>query len=211
MIPHTRLHPFVARLLGMGALAFSAALLPLTAQAQSEPMTTKRATELREGPSDSAKPLISLPPQTSLIRQTERSGPWMMVRTSTGAVGWVHMFDIGSTNSTSGAGASGSGGIGSGFLRGVTGLFNKGGTQQNTTVATSTVGIRGLEAHDLSNAQPDINGVNQMETNRVDVASAQQFAADSGMQRREVPVLEAPGFFGGSIAAPTSNVRREAP
>ncbi|MBP8018796.1 MAG: SH3 domain-containing protein [Hylemonella sp.] len=170
-------------------LALPTIMLPLGAQAQSEPMTTKRATELRESPTDTAKSVASLPAQTSLTRQAERSGPWMQVRTSTGAVGWVHMFDIGNAGSPSTAPGSG---IASGFLRGVAGLFNKGGAQQNATVATSTVGIRGLDAQDLANAQPDINRVNQMEANRVEAIDAQQFAAASGVERREVPPLEAP-------------------
>lgn len=200
----------IAHVLSAFALVLSAALLPVTVQAQSEAVSTKRTTELRDGPSDNARSLSSLPAQTALTRQAERSGPWMQVRTSTGAVGWVHMFDIGNANT-----ASTGGGMASGFLRGVTGLFNKGGAQQNTTVATSTVGIRGLDSQDLANAQPDINRVNQMEGNRVDASNAQQFAATSGLERREVPALEAPGLFGGSIggssATPANSFGKEAP
>ena len=106
------------------------------------------------------------------------------------------MFDLGSANATS----SGGGNVASGFLRGVTGLFNRGGTQQNTTVATSTVGIRGLEAQDLSNAQPDINRVGQMETFQVDANSARQFASAAGLEQREVPALEAQNLLGGTTA-----------
>lgn len=189
------------------AVVLCAALFPKLSFAQADALMTKRATELRDGPSDAAKSLIGLPAQTALTRQTERSGPWIQVRTSTGAIGWVHMFDLGSANATS----SGGGNVASGFLRGVTGLFNRGGTQQNTTVATSTVGIRGLEAQDLSNAQPDINRVGQMETFQVDANSARQFASAAGLEQREVPALEAQNLLGGTTARPGGSVGREAP
>jgi hypothetical protein len=153
------------------------------ALAQGTAVTTKRATELRDGPSDSARNLIDLPAQTSLTREAERSGPWMRVKTGTGVLGWVHMFDLGSANGSSGNFATG-------FLRGVTSLFNKGGTQgQGTVVATSTVGIRGLGKNDLALSQPDTEEMTHMETLAVNTDDARQFASSVELQSRNVPTL----------------------
>src|SRR3989442_1362868 len=49
------------------------------AQAQGEPATIKRATELRAGPGESAKVLAPLAAQTQVQRLTERQGPWVKV------------------------------------------------------------------------------------------------------------------------------------
>lgn len=157
------------------------------AWAQSDTVQVKRATDLRQSPSETAPSVAPLAAQANLTRLPERQGPWMRVKTETGQTGWVHMFDVGTAASASAANASSS--SGSGALRGITSLFSKP-TQQTT--ATSTIGIRGLGAEDLTNAQPNAAAVTQMEGLRTDVAQAKRFAADSQLTARDVEALPAP-------------------
>lgn len=170
---------------GLALLLFGA--LQGTALAQSETLSTRRATELRSAPGDSAPVTHKLGAQSSVTRLSGRSGPWMEVRASTGEQGWVHMFDLGAPGA-----AAASGNVATGFLRGVTGLFNRPGSAPGTTVATSTVGIRGLDAHDLANAQPNANAVQDMEALRQDAGAAQQFAASAGLQARPEVQADSP-------------------
>ena len=79
---------------------------------------------------------------------------------------------------------------------GKTGLFGGGGG--STTTATSTVGIRGLGAEDIANAQPNPAAVGRAEGLRVNADQARQFASSVSLQAREVPALAQP-------ALPTSN------
>ena len=89
--------------LGSGLLLGSA-----LAHAQSDAVLLKRATELREAPGENSRSLAALAVRTSLARSGARQGAWIQVRTTEGASGWVHMFDVGSapTAEASGAGAN---------------------------------------------------------------------------------------------------------
>ncbi len=138
------------------------------AQAQGEAAVMKRAGELREAPAESARSLAPLPADAPVTRLGERQGPWIQVRNAAGATGWVHMFDI--------APQSSGGNAASGALRGVTNFFNKGNNRPVTT-ATSTIGIRGLGAEDLAQAQPNPGAVAQMEALRQSESQARTFAA----------------------------------
>lgn len=177
-----RLRTWAIALLGLACA--SAAL------AQTDTVQVKRATELRQTPSETAPAVTPLPALTNVTRLPERQGPWMRVKTEGGQTGWVHMFDIGSASA-----ASASSNSGSGALRGLTSLFSKPTTQ---TTATSTIGIRGLGAEDLANAQPNASAVAQMETLRTDAAQARRFAADAQLGAREVEPLPAPAGSTGS-------------
>ena len=168
----------IALALGMGSAA----------QAQSDALITKRAAELRDGPTDGARSLASLPPQTSVTRLALRQGPWLQVKTAAGQTGWVHMFDIGTLPSQSTAGSTAAG-----ALRGLSNFFNRGSAQGgNNTAATSTVGIRGLGAEDLANAQPNTQAVSQMEGLRADAAQATRFASEAAWVTRAVEPLPEP-------------------
>lgn len=157
------------------------------AWAQTEAMVTRRATELRSAPGDASAVTTKLEAQSSVTRLAGRSGPWMEVRASSGEQGWVHMFDLGAPGSSSSGGN-----VASGFLRGVTGFFSRAGSSgQGSTVATSTIGIRGLDAHDLANAQPNANAVQDMEALRQNAAQAQQFAGTAGLQARPEVAVDA--------------------
>lgn len=179
-----------------GALLALACLAGMSAaQAQEEAAVVRRATELREQPADSGRSVAPLAADTQVTRLPERSGSYVRVRTAAGAVGWVHLFDVGAPGSAS---AGSSGGGASGVLRGVTGFFSKP-TQQRTTVSTSTIGIRGLGAEDLNNAQPDGAAVTRMEALRVSDQQARQFAREAQLTTANVDPLPAPA------ARPASN------
>lgn len=88
-----------------------------------------------------------------------------------------------------------------GALRGITSLFNRGGAGNPATLPTSTIGIRGLGAEDIANAQPDPAAVSQMEALRLDEAQARSFAAEAALSPVAVPPLPAPAR---SAGAPSS-------
>ena len=179
-----------------GALATwlaCAALAPLGGSAHAqEAAVIKRATQLRDTPSDAGASVAPLDANTVVTRSSERKGPWTKVSTPQGATGWVHMFDLGPQ---SGAATPSNNAATSG-LRGLGGLFGGGGG--STTTATSTVGIRGLGAEDIANAQPNPAAVGRAEGLRGNADQARQFASSASLQAREVPALAQP-------ALPTSN------
>ena len=164
-------------------LAFSAAA---QAQPQGEAVLVKREAQLRDAPGDSARSLAPLPVQTSVTRLGERQGAWIKVRTADGTSGWVHMFDVTSASAPSGGAAGGA-------LRSLSSFFNKGSAQApSSNVSTSTVGIRGLGAEDLANAQPNMAAVAQADANRVNAAQARQFAGGASLSSRQVEPLPVP-------------------
>lgn len=159
----------------------------LPAQAQ-DALVTKRQTTLREGPTDNAAAVATLPAQTALTRQPTRQGPWVQVKTAAGASGWIHLFDVG-TATEQGSVASAA----TGALRGLSNLFNRGSAQnQNTSSTTATVGIRGLGAEDIANAQPNLAALAQAEGLRQDAAQAKRFAAEASLSPQAVEPLPVP-------------------
>jgi hypothetical protein len=162
-------------------LLVMAALLPLAASAQ-EAAVTRRATELRDAPGERGKSIAALPAQAAVTRTNERQGPWVQVRTAAGATGWLHLFDVGPAGSAAEGGGAGN------ALRGVTGLFGSG----RSTQTGSTAGIRGLEAQDLANAQPNPAAVTQMEALRQSEADARSFGRSAALSPATVEPLPAP-------------------
>ena len=161
------------------------ALVAGAAPAQ-EAAVVKRATQLRDSPADNGASVAPLEANTVVTRSSERKGPWTKVSTPQGATGWVHMFDLGPQ---SGAAAA-SNNTATGGLRGLGGLF--GGNSGTTTTATSTVGIRGLDAEDIAKAQPNPAAVGRVEGMRVNADQARQFASSASLQARDVPALAQP-------------------
>ncbi len=179
------------------------ALVCSLAAAQSnsaESISVRRAAALREAPGESARIVATLPAQSALTRLPERQGPWVQVRTVQGDVGWVHMFDLGSNSA--GSGSTGVGGFATSALRNLGNLFNRGGAQTATYTPTATLGIRGLGAQDIANAQPNPAAVAQAESLRLDAAHAQQFGNDAALQVQAVEPLPAPTA---GRAAPAQN------
>ena len=168
-------------------IALMALVLPAAASAQADTVTVKRATQLRESAAESAPSLAPLPVQTALTRLGARRGPWIEVRTAQGLSGWVHLFDVGTVPVAQG------GNFATGALRGLTGLFGGGNALAPPgRTATATIGIRGLEAQDIANAQPNLNAVALMEALRVDAAGAQQFANTARLSAQRVDALPVP-------------------
>ena len=163
------------------------AALAGSAQAE-EAALTRRAVELRASPGDTGRSVASLPQQSPVTRLDGRQGPWIQVRSAQGATGWLHLFDLGPATASGGSGGSSSGGFVTGALRGVTGLFDTNAPRHSNT----TAGIRGLEAEDLANAQPNPAGVQRMAAWRASENDARAFAGRAAWQPVVVQALPAP-------------------
>ena len=184
---------------GSLAAALALALLAGPALAQQDAAVVKRATDLREGPAQTSASLGALAADSSVARTGERKGSWVKVRTPQGAAGWVHMFDLGAQ-----AGAAPASGGATSGLRSLGGLFGGSGS---TTTATSTVGIRGLGAEDIANAQPNPTAVRDAEKLRVSAEQAQRFASASALRTQRVePLPEPPRPASGGSQFTTDNM-----
>lgn len=157
------------------------------AQPSSDALLIKRSTELREGPGDATRSLAPLPAQTALTRLPARQGAWIQVRLSNGTTGWVHMFDT-----SPAAAPTPASNMATGALRGISNLLNRGSAQANPNSATATVGIRGLSAEDIANAQPNLAALSQVDALRSDAIQARRFAAEAALQVRTVEPLPQP-------------------
>lgn len=163
-----------------------------------ETFTVKRDVELREAPQPNAKS-TRLAANAAVTRLDERQGPYRRVRTAEGKTGWLHMFDLqGSAPS-----ASAASGTGTGVLRSLGQAFSPANTRSNT-VATSTVGIRGLDADDLANASPNLAAVDAAGQYKASEAQARQFAQRAGFKPRQVadlnPAAPSSDAGGGTLA-----------
>lgn len=174
------------RVVAMGML-LAISVSGAVAQTTDEIVRVKRPAELRVAPGETARSLAPLALQTPLTRLSARQGAWIQVRTATGTIGWVHMFDVG----TSGAPATGSN-VATGALRSISNFFNRGSAQGTTSTATSTVGIRGLGSEDIANAQPNLVALSQVDTMRQNAAQARKFAADAQLHSRVIAPLPIP-------------------
>jgi hypothetical protein len=169
-----------------------------SALAQNDTLLVKRASELRQGPAEGTPLVLALAAQTAVSRLPERQGPWMRVRTEGGQTGWIHMFDVGTV-----AAPSSLGNAATGALRGLSNFFNRS-SSPGVTTATSTVGIRGLGAEDIANAQPNLQALQQAEGLRTSEAQARRFGAESQLLARAVEPLPAPQPPGPSSAEASS-------
>jgi len=168
-------------------VVLSATLGSAHALAQADTINIKRATELREAPGETSASRGALAIATPVTRLGPRLGPWIEVRTAQGGTGWVHMFDIGSAVPAQGGNAA------TGALRGLSSFFGKGTAQAPaTTTATATIGIRGLGAEDIANAQPNLDAVVRAEALRMDSNRARQFGADATLVAQAVEPLPVP-------------------
>ena len=172
---------------GLYSLVLSALAASPLAYGQADTVTIKRPTELRDAPGEGARSLGALALQTPVTRLTARQGPWIEVRTAQGATGWIHMFDVGTALPAQG------GNTATGALRGLTGFFAKGSAQSPAASSgTSTIGIRGLGAEDIANAQPNLTALAQVETMRLDTNQARNFAASASLAPQTVAPLPVP-------------------
>lgn len=178
----------------VSALAFG----PLHAQT-SQPLIVKRDTDLRQNPSADSTAVTRLSAQTAATGTGERQGGWTRIRLGNGTTGWVRLFEVSLTSSApaTAAASAPAGAATPNFLRGLGSMFAPG----PKPVATSTLGIRGLDANDLASAQPNPAAVAQGERLRSSAHDAQQFAQRAGLQARAVDDLP----DGRTAAAPSQN------
>ncbi len=132
--------------------------------------------ELRAAPYTDAHLLATLPKDLQVGIQ-ERRGGWIRVKSEAHGEGWVrlHQVRIGDSadrerSSFSGLSALWQSFTGRGGARGL----------------VATTGIRGLEAQDLRNTQPDPEAVRALERYRAPEAEARAFAAAAGLQAQRV-------------------------
>lgn len=160
----------------LASLLVSGGLLAQTAQ----PMTVKRNADLKKSPEPTAETVVPLPANQVVSHAGERRGAWMQVRTDGGKQGWMRLFDL------SAAPVAASGGDG-GSTPALGGLF----AANKPRAGTATLGIRGLDANDIAQAQPNPGAVTQGEKLRASEAQARQFAQRSGLSPRPVDDLPA--------------------
>jgi hypothetical protein len=127
-------------------------LTPLLALA--EPATVIKAAELKQEPATDAATVATLPENTA-VDALERKGGWTRVK-APGGEGWVRMLSLrfgGATAPKPGA-------------SGMTQMFNV--ARTGTSGTQVTTGVRGLDAEQIANAQP----------NPAELAKLEKFAAD---------------------------------
>jgi len=150
-----------------------AAALLWTLTAGADPATVVRSTDLKKAPASDAETLASLE-ENAKVQTTERRGGWIQVRTDAGVSGWVKFLAL----RFAGAGAAPSGDSG------VAQLFNvaRGGTSGSQV----TTGVRGLDAEDISSAQPNPQALQRMDGYAVGADEAARFAAAGPLQAQAV-------------------------
>lgn len=171
-----------------------------------EDAVIKRATQLRAAPGDSASSVAELAANATVSRTTQRQGAWVQVRSAAGAVGWLHMFDIGAPARDN---------VAADALRK---LESKVGGGSAISVATATAGIRGLGEGDVSRSTGggrgarSAEGLNQADRLRATAESARAFAMAAALQPRRIdalPVPPLPASTASAAVATTLPVRAE--
>ena len=158
-----------------------------TAYAQ-DAATIKRPTQLRAAPGDSAASVAELAAHASVTRTSQRQGAWVQVRSESGATGWVHMFDIGTPARDNTA------------VQALRNLGNQASSGSSVSVATATVGIRGLGEGDVSRSPvggrkaPNTELLNHADRLRASADSARAFASTAALQTRTVEALAVPAL-----------------
>lgn len=147
------------------------------------PLLVKRDAPLYKTANEQSEAVTQLPAQTRVTAQGQRQGAWVQVKTEQGISGWLRLFQLGQIPSNTAANQP------DGWTRGFGSWWGTPTANRNQAVATSTIGIRGLEASDIAKAQPNPAAVTQAEGQRVDAPQAQQFAQRSGLQSRQVADL----------------------
>jgi hypothetical protein len=138
-------------------------LLALPLLAAAEPATLVRATELKQEPATDAATLAKLP-ENAAVEALERKGGWTRIKAGA-AEGWVRMLVL----RFGGPGEAKKGDSG------VTQLFNV--ARTGTSGAQVTTGARGLDADQLTNAQPNPAELAKMDGFAANAEAAASFAA----------------------------------
>lgn len=144
-----------------------------TLTAYADPATVIRPIEVKQAPASDAETVASLE-ENATVQTGERRGGWIQVKTDAGASGWVKFLAL----RFSGGGSEKTGDSG------VAQLFNvaRGGSSGSQV----TTGVRGLDAEDISAAQPDPARLKQMDGYAVNAEEAGRFAAAGPLQAQSV-------------------------
>ena len=142
---------------------FLGLLLLLPALALAEPASVIKATELKKEPASDADIVANLP-ENAPVEALERKGGWTRVKAA-GGEGWVRMLSL-----RYGAAAAAKPGA-----SGVTQLFNA--ARTGTSGTQVTTGVRGLDAEQIVNAQPNPNELAKLQSFAAERSAAESFAA----------------------------------
>lgn len=166
----------------LAAAALVLAALPALAE---ELGTVFVDTQLRSTPGFSGKTVASVG-RDSRVEVLERRGIWMQVRLADrpSTSGWLRRFDV--RLDSKAVTASSSSGSSSGLGHMLGGLFGGG---RSDPGATSTIGIRGLDAADLTASHPDPAQLQKLHTLASSKRDAQAAAKAAGLQARQVDYL----------------------
>jgi hypothetical protein len=135
--------------------------VPMVALA--EPATVIRATELKKEPASDADTVGQLAENAS-VDALDRKGGWTRVKAAAGE-GWVRMLSLrygGGTAAKPGA-------------SGLTQMFNV--ARTGTSGTQVTTGVRGLDAEQIVNAQPNPNELAKLHNYAAERSAAESYAA----------------------------------
>jgi hypothetical protein len=168
-----------------GLFALCAVCTSLAGAQTNTPLIVKRDAPLHRNAHDQSETLVQLPAQSRVVPQGERQGAWVQVKTERGLSGWMRLFQLGhapSATATHPTDAT--------WVRGFSSWWGHStAPSAQKPVATTTIGIRGLEVGDIARAQPNPAAVTQAEGQRVDAAQAQAFARRHALHARAIDPL----------------------
>jgi hypothetical protein len=143
--------------------------IPLVALA--EPATVIRTTDLKQEPASDAATVASLPENTAVEALERRSG-WTRVKAPAGE-GWVRMLALRFGAGTAKPGASG-----------VNQIFNV--ARTGTSGTQVTTGVRGLDAEQIAQAQPNPAELARLQKLAASRDAAAGFAAQGKLDAQSV-------------------------
>jgi hypothetical protein len=146
-------------------------LFPLLGWA--EPAVVIRATELKKEPATDA-PTVAELAENAALDAGERKGGWTRVKTAGGAEGWVKMLLL----RYGGPGTAKAGDTG------LSQMFNV--ARTGTSGTTVTTGVRGLDAEQINNAQPNAAELGKMASFAATKEASSGFAKRAKLQARQV-------------------------
>ena len=152
-------------------MRFLALLLFFPLLALAEPATVIRATDLKKEPATDSATVAALAENTA-VEALERKSGWTRVKADAGE-GWVRMLSLRFGGTAAKPGASG-----------VNQLFNVARTGSSGTQVTT--GVRGLEAEQITNAQPNPAELAKLDGFAVDRDAAASFAAQGKLDAKSV-------------------------
>lgn len=163
--------------------------------ADARPALTVHEAVLRSDPASDATPVATLPAETDLT-VFERLGGWYRVEAGAGA-GWLRIASLRFPSAMQGAGESGVDSLLS-LMRVGPGAAGGG--------SSTTTGVRGLDANDLSSASPSEAQIEKLEAQASSADAGRTFAAAARLGAISVAYLE-PAELDESLLEQTRSAR----